>query len=884
MAKNEIVNVLTIKTEESQKTIKGLKKEISDLKKILDNAVIGTEEFDKASKDLVAAQNTLKAALNGNKQTTEALAGSYDALVAEMAELKKEWRATADEAKRNDLGKEIDKINDQLKELDSSIGNHQRNVGNYAGDIKEALGETNNSVAASAESFKKALAEQDDATITTRTKLESVQKVATGLAAGYAAVQGAMTLLNIENENLQKAMVKVQSAMAIAQGVGGLKDLVEGVSRAKVAFSGAVNGCKAFIVGLSGVKKAIIGTGIGALVVAVGLLIANWDKISKMMENINPQKKAAKAARELNLEITKLANQSAGDKIAKVKELSIAYSKMGDNLNAKKQFVIDYKDELANMGIEMKNVNDADEIFVKNTDAYITAIMARAKADAARKKATEEYQKALDGIVDAEKGVEEAKRGVEIAEKNARNTNSAYYDAPSYAPEASQAAGMAVSAARTQVSNAKDNLEKATDELTRLKTEADESMKNLFSLAAEYDAEADKLLAPRKPSGGKGGSSGGSGKTDAEIAAEKQKEIDEELRLSKLNEEQKLIDALDKKYIEYMKVYEGNQEKQLEILTWYTDEYTKIVEKGLDEEIAAQQKAAAEKEKLTKEEYEKKVAASEQRLDKRFTNIDKQTEKDVYTTERRKPSGNGEINDINNEISKLETLKNITNEQMNLKVAAINAEQELFKDSFERWKELEEQKKGIKEQTKNTLLELEEQLKEQTEAKQRALAGSIASTFTAALSSASSIIGALQEGIDTTTKEGFEKNKKMQIANATIQMLVGITSALAGAFTTKSGPWDIALAAIQAATIATTGGIQIANIKKQTFEGAGSGSTPSVSPSMGISDSLPISYTRNLMTDTETEEMNQAQRVYILESDIQDSNRKVEIRETNTNF
>lgn len=207
----------------------------------------------------------------------------------------------------------------------------------------------------------------------------------------------------------------------------------------------------------------------------------------------------------------------------------------------------------------------------------------------------------------------------------------------------------------------------------------------------------------------------------------------------------------------------------------------------------------------------------------------------------------------------------------------------LFKDSFERWKELEEQKIGIKEQTKRTLLEIEEQLKEQTEAKQRALAGSIVNTFTSALSSASSIIGALQEGIDTTTKEGFERNKKMQIANATIQMLVGVTSALAGAFTTKSGPWDIALAAIQAATIATTGGIQIANIKKQTFEGAGS--STSVSPTtLGMSDNLPVAYTRNLMTNSETEEMNKAQKVYILESDIEESGKRVEIRENNTDF
>ena len=146
MAKNEIVNVLTIKTEESQKTIKGLKKEIADLKKVLENTTIGTEEFDKASKELVAAQLELKTAMSGNKQQTEALAGSYDYLVAEMAKLKKEWRATADEAKRNEIGKEIDNINTQLKELDETIGNNQRKVGAYAEEFAKALNQNNDNV------------------------------------------------------------------------------------------------------------------------------------------------------------------------------------------------------------------------------------------------------------------------------------------------------------------------------------------------------------------------------------------------------------------------------------------------------------------------------------------------------------------------------------------------------------------------------------------------------------------------------------------------------------------------------------------------------------------------------------------------------------------
>lgn len=873
MAKNEIVNVITIKTEESQQTIKGLKKEIADLKKSLDTAVIGSDEFEKASKELAMAQAELKTVMADGKKTTDNMEGSYNHLVATMAELKKQWKATADEVKRNELGQQIDNINNQLKELDGTIGNNQRLVGSYA------------------EEFKKALGESDDATIRTRTQLESVQKVTAGLANGYAAVQGAMTLLNIENENLQKAMVKVQSAMAIAQGVGGLKDLVEGLSRGKVAFQGALNGVKAFIGGLNGVKAAIIGTGIGALVVAVGLLIANWDKLTKMFENMTAQERAARAMRELNAEVSKLANQTAAEKIVKVKELSNAYSQLGDNLKAKKQFVTDYKDELAKMGIEMNNVNDADEIFITNTDAYITAIMARAKADAARKKATEDYQKALDEIVDAEKEVEEAKRGVLIAETNERNSTDAYYSTPYWAYEEQRVAGTAVAAAALQVSNAKDNLADAQKELKDLQTEADAAMQKLFEYANEQDKIANKLLS----GGSSGKKGGGGGKSDAQKEAEEraktQAKVLEEFRVAQLSEEEKLYYELEKKYQEYMELFKGDTEKQLMVVQWYTDEYTKLVEKELDERIKADEQIAKSAEETRqriaeadKQRYADAVAESEQRLDRKMQGIDSGAETAMYLNERQKPEGNGEINAIDNELSKLETLKNITNEQMNLKVAAIEAEQALFEESSARWIELENQKVALREQTNRTLLELEDQLKQQTDAKQRALAGSITKTFTAAMQSASAIIGALQEGIDTTTKEGFERNKKMQIAQATIQMLVGITSALAGAYTTKSGPWDWVLAGIQAATIGATGAIQIANIKKQTFDGGGSGSvSASVSPSMGFAD-VPVSYTRNLMGDKETENLNQEQRVYILESDIEESGRRVEVRDSNTNF
>ena len=884
MAKNEIVNVLTIKTEQSQQTIKGLKKEISDLKKTLDNATIGSEQFEQASKELAEAQNTLKTAMSGQKQEVTALEGSYDALVAEMAKLKKEWRATADEAKRNSLGAEIDKINTKLKGLDSTIGNNQRLVGSYA------------------EEFKKALAEQDDATLQTRTKLESVQKVTAGLASGYAAVQGAMTLLNIENENLQKAMVKVQSAMAIAQGVGGLKDLVEGLSRAKVAFKSAAMGAtvmsaeattastamvgtatatKAASVAMSGFKKALIATGIGALVVVLGVVI------SKLVDFAEKTKKAKEEQEALNKEITSLAAQTAGSKVARIKELANAYGKLGDNLAAKKKFVKEYKDELAEMGIEMNNVNDADRIFIEMTGKYVNAVIARAKADGARKVAAKKAEEGILKLQEADKNIEKKEKISAKADADARAAREAQRGTTGALtagfPE-SAAAQRGTAAFDTAAQKAAKAVETAKSAKKELEKALDDELKSLFEFADAQDNIANQVLTPKK-SGGSGKKSGGSGKTDAQKAAEeaekRAKDIAERARKT-------LIDSKNEELAELKRVYDEEKlllEQQGIDTTNLTDEYTKkkeeIEEKYRKKKEQLDAEAAAREKKL----YDDKVAESEKRLSAKLGGYDKQEEKQLYLNERQQPKGNGEINSIDNELAKLEGLKSITNEMKNLRIAAIEEEQLLFDESSTRWLELEQQKIEIREQTERTLAEISRQYGEQEKARQRSLAKSITSTFTSALNSASQIIGALQEGIDTTTKEGFERNKKMQIANATIQMLVGITSAIAGAFTTKSGPWDIALAAIQAATIATTGGIQIANIKKQTFDGGGGDVSAGATPTalMSATD-IPVSYTRNLMGDAETEEMNKAQQVYILESEIQDSSRKVEVREQNTNF
>ena len=153
------------------------------------------------------------------------------------------------------------------------------------------------------------------------------------------------------------------------------------------------------------------------------------------------------------------------------------------------------------------------------------------------------------------------------------------------------------------------------------------------------------------------------------------------------------------------------------------------------------------------------------------------------------------------------------------------------------------------------------------------------------VNSSSQLITGLLDGIasqqDTNNREGFEKSKKLQIASATIQMLTGITTALAGAFTTKSGPWDIALAAIQAATIATTGALNINKIKSTTYQGGGSASVNSSAVKSTIIP--PVQYSAAVQ-GASTEGAIKNTKVYVTETDITNTVNKVSVQETENTY
>jgi hypothetical protein len=115
-------------------------------------------------------------------------------------------------------------------------------------------------------------------------KFDAAVGATQALASGFELAQGAAALFGSESEDLQKALLKVQAATAVANGVQQIAALVTQESAIKTAVLTAAQAAYAAVVGTStGALKlfrlALAGTGIGVLVLAIGELISYFNQL-----------------------------------------------------------------------------------------------------------------------------------------------------------------------------------------------------------------------------------------------------------------------------------------------------------------------------------------------------------------------------------------------------------------------------------------------------------------------------------------------------------------------------------------------------------------------------------------------------------------------------
>jgi hypothetical protein len=115
--------------------------------------------------------------------------------------------------------------------------------------------------------------------------IEAFTQAIQGVAAGFQIAQGAAALFGSENEDIQKAMLQVNATMAIANGIMQVSTLLQkesaiSMTANRIATALYDKTLKGSVVSLGLFRTALISTGIGAAIVAVGLLVENWDKLT----------------------------------------------------------------------------------------------------------------------------------------------------------------------------------------------------------------------------------------------------------------------------------------------------------------------------------------------------------------------------------------------------------------------------------------------------------------------------------------------------------------------------------------------------------------------------------------------------------------------------
>lgn len=237
-----------------------------------------TKALDDQSKEL---QQNATAAANLTKQN-QSLRGQLRAIQQELAKLALAGKANTAEYKR----------------LRDEAGNLQDAIADAADEIRQAGSDTRG--------------------------LDKAIRVATTATAAFGLVQGAAALFGDENEELQKSLLKVNAAMTVLTS---LQQIQEELSRkdsvftslaakAKAAYAAATAGAST---ALGAFRVALIATGIGAAVVAIGLLIANWDKLKKAIFGSVDSLKEVEAANKKLVDTINESNQQLDLELLRLK-------------------------------------------------------------------------------------------------------------------------------------------------------------------------------------------------------------------------------------------------------------------------------------------------------------------------------------------------------------------------------------------------------------------------------------------------------------------------------------------------------------------------------------------------------------------------------------
>jgi len=270
----------------------------------------------------------------------------------------------------------------RLQESGTATASEIAKAGKRAGELKERIADARAQIDA----------------FNPEAKFKAFSAVIQGVAGAFSATQGALALLGVEGEDVQKTLLKVQGALALSEGLNTILSLEDGFknlslvvqsSSTFMAANAAVTAIASKVFRTLGIeieatsvafkvlKGAIAATGIGLLVVGLGLAVEAFQDFS------NSANEAKKAQEELNKTIERGAKtQLEGEKefLRRQGELEVAKAKRRGATEAE---IFAIQDKYARLGIKSQEryYNEVKGIAKVSDEADKDLKNAKAKRD-----------------------------------------------------------------------------------------------------------------------------------------------------------------------------------------------------------------------------------------------------------------------------------------------------------------------------------------------------------------------------------------------------------------------------------------------------------------------------------------------------------------------
>ena len=757
-------------SSQSFQTLGEAKKYIDKLKASLIDLDENSAEYKNRCEEIAAVQHKVSTAIKAGSDAGKAAEGSYNALAKQMAELKKQFKATSDEAERESLAKQIVGINDQLKEMDSSIGNYQRNVGNYEAAFTSGLTKITDQI--------KAL----------NNPLETAKQGVSNLNSAFKAIVknpigAVITALVAVIGALKKGFDQSEEASnKLKKGLAALEPITNAISNIFTKLASVVGGIveKTIPALVKGVSTA--GLKIAELLNKIGLV--SDEKLNSFRQTIEAQKEMVDQTTGLTEREIKLQEKKRNAEIEQAKiELEIS------QLRAK---AVDKENNTAEERQKLIEAAIAKERYLNNMRLSI---------------AEEEFSimKERASLTDNDSKVNDE---LAASEANLYKVRKEYYDKER---ELTSQLIEAKNAGTTETKKANDEIIKSE------KTVNDQREKDL------------KII----------------------------EEINKRISDSHLTSSERDINTLTKKYNEEKALLEKYNEDTARLTAEYEANIAKI-----------------------------KTSEKEGNLNNKLDDIDAEADLQSYIAERT----------IESEYKKNQRLMEIDQERLNQRKSTL--EELLSMDGLE-----EEKKREYADELARVNADIV-QNSEQSKQAEKDHAAEIINTYADLAGSLGSLMGEIasiwQDNIKQRYENGeitkeqaeeeFENSKKMQIATAIVNGLAGVATAVSTAM--QLGP--IAgpiVGAINSALVMTTTMAQISKIKQTKFDSGSTSVNNSTSTPTNAATAYVPTYSTNVTGQSETTDLANAvkegqsdMRVYVVESDIAQSAKRVEVREEESTF